>query len=331
MTPTRIDDHCTIDVLLTEADLAEALRRDAREGLTATPKHLPPKWFYDERGSLLFDDITRLEEYYPTRRETEILEREAPLDRRAHRCHHPARARLGHVDQDPPPARRPGVAWHRSQRIVPFDVCEPILVSAGPELAGSLPGCPRRRGGGRLRTAPRSAPHGGHHPRRVPRRHDRQPHPRRPGQVPRRARRPDGPGRLAAPRHRPGEGSRPARRGLRRRRRCHRRVQPQHPPRPQPGARRRPRARPVRPRCPVGRRAAVDRDAPARGGSAAGATSAPSTSTSASRTASSSTPRSAPSSPARGSRRSWRRPAWSSTELMTDAAGDFALTLSRKG
>jgi hypothetical protein len=68
MTPTRIDDRCTIDVLLTPEDLADALRRDAREGLTSTPKQLPPKWFYDERGSLLFDDITRLDEYYPTRR-----------------------------------------------------------------------------------------------------------------------------------------------------------------------------------------------------------------------------------------------------------------------
>src|SRR4029453_14695295 len=77
MTATRIDDRCTIDVLLTEADLAAALRRDVRAGLTSTPKHLPPKWFYDEGGSPPFDDITRLEEYYPTRRETEILEREA--------------------------------------------------------------------------------------------------------------------------------------------------------------------------------------------------------------------------------------------------------------
>jgi L-histidine N-alpha-methyltransferase len=41
--------------------------------LTASPKELPPKWFYDERGSQLFDEITRLDEYYPTRREREIL------------------------------------------------------------------------------------------------------------------------------------------------------------------------------------------------------------------------------------------------------------------
>ncbi|MGH3390423.1 MAG: L-histidine N(alpha)-methyltransferase, partial [Actinomadura sp.] len=43
------------------------------DGLTAEPKTLPPKWFYDERGSALFEEITRLEEYYPTRRERAIL------------------------------------------------------------------------------------------------------------------------------------------------------------------------------------------------------------------------------------------------------------------
>jgi L-histidine N-alpha-methyltransferase len=49
------------------------LRADALAGLTATPKSLPPKWFYDERGSELFDKITLLDEYYPTRAEREIL------------------------------------------------------------------------------------------------------------------------------------------------------------------------------------------------------------------------------------------------------------------
>lgn len=52
---------------------AHALRRDVRDGLTATPKSLPPKWFYDSVGSDLFDQITRLPEYYPTRAEAEIL------------------------------------------------------------------------------------------------------------------------------------------------------------------------------------------------------------------------------------------------------------------
>jgi L-histidine N-alpha-methyltransferase len=50
-----------------------SLADDVRRGLTSVPKDLPPKWFYDERGSQLFDEITRLPEYYPTRAERSIL------------------------------------------------------------------------------------------------------------------------------------------------------------------------------------------------------------------------------------------------------------------
>lgn len=51
----------------------ERLAEDVRSGLRQQPPTLPARWFYDERGSTLFDQITRLPEYYPTRRETEIL------------------------------------------------------------------------------------------------------------------------------------------------------------------------------------------------------------------------------------------------------------------
>ncbi|KUL24754.1 L-histidine N(alpha)-methyltransferase [Streptomyces regalis] len=50
-----------------------ALRADVLKGLTSTPKTLPPKWFYDAQGSELFEQITELPEYYPTRAEREIL------------------------------------------------------------------------------------------------------------------------------------------------------------------------------------------------------------------------------------------------------------------
>ncbi|HWM06941.1 MAG TPA: L-histidine N(alpha)-methyltransferase [Actinophytocola sp.] len=53
--------------------MVRGLRSDVRTGLTAVPKTLPPKWFYDARGSELFERITRLPEYYPTRAEREIL------------------------------------------------------------------------------------------------------------------------------------------------------------------------------------------------------------------------------------------------------------------
>jgi L-histidine Nalpha-methyltransferase len=51
------------------------IAQDVLDGLWQNPPSLPARWFYDERGSRLFDEITRLPEYYPTRRETEILER----------------------------------------------------------------------------------------------------------------------------------------------------------------------------------------------------------------------------------------------------------------
>ncbi|MEU6657325.1 L-histidine N(alpha)-methyltransferase, partial [Streptomyces sp. NPDC046900] len=50
-----------------------ALRADVLHGLTRMPKTLPPKWFYDAHGSNLFEKITELPEYYPTRAEREIL------------------------------------------------------------------------------------------------------------------------------------------------------------------------------------------------------------------------------------------------------------------
>lgn len=71
-TPARTA-RVTVAVHLSETDRQAALAADARAGLTATPKHLPPKWFYDRRGSELFEAITRLPEYYPTRAERAIL------------------------------------------------------------------------------------------------------------------------------------------------------------------------------------------------------------------------------------------------------------------
>jgi len=62
-----------LEIYLDDADLAAQLRADVRTGLTAPVKWLPPRWFYDARGSDLFEQITALPEYYPTRAEREIL------------------------------------------------------------------------------------------------------------------------------------------------------------------------------------------------------------------------------------------------------------------
>jgi dimethylhistidine N-methyltransferase len=66
-----------LDVRLGADDRRAALEADVRDGLAATPKRIPPKWHYDEEGSRLFGEITRLPEYYLTRREREILEAHA--------------------------------------------------------------------------------------------------------------------------------------------------------------------------------------------------------------------------------------------------------------
>jgi L-histidine Nalpha-methyltransferase len=75
--PTPANSTPRVDVHLTADDLRAALRLDAEQGLRKNPKDIPPKWFYDTRGSQLFDDITRLPEYYPTRCERAILEARA--------------------------------------------------------------------------------------------------------------------------------------------------------------------------------------------------------------------------------------------------------------
>ena len=71
------DAPVTVRFLSDPADHGAELANDARAGLTARPKYMPSKWFYDSRGSQLFEDITRLPEYYLTRAETEILEAHA--------------------------------------------------------------------------------------------------------------------------------------------------------------------------------------------------------------------------------------------------------------
>lgn len=58
---------------LDEDGVDRAFRADVLAGLAQNPKAIPARWFYDDRGSALFEEITRLPEYYPTRAETEIL------------------------------------------------------------------------------------------------------------------------------------------------------------------------------------------------------------------------------------------------------------------
>jgi L-histidine N-alpha-methyltransferase len=128
-----------VDVHLAATDLNDALRADARRGLTATPKDLPPKWFYDDRGSQLFDEITRLEEYYPTRRERSILE--ARADDIATASGADTLIELGSGTSEK--TRLLLAAMARAdllRRFVPFDVSEQTLRGAASAISGEHPG-----------------------------------------------------------------------------------------------------------------------------------------------------------------------------------------------
>lgn len=67
-------DRAVIDVHLDADAWQRARAEEAREGLSAEPPWLSPMWFYDEHGSDLFDQITRLPDYYQTRAERRLLE-----------------------------------------------------------------------------------------------------------------------------------------------------------------------------------------------------------------------------------------------------------------
>ena len=68
----------TIDVHLSPDEVRRQMLADALKGLQAEQKSIPPVWFYDERGSRLFEEITQLPEYYPTRAERALLQAYAP-------------------------------------------------------------------------------------------------------------------------------------------------------------------------------------------------------------------------------------------------------------
>ena len=61
-----------------DGEYSNNIARDIRDGLTSSPRYIPCKYFYDARGSRLFEEICRLPEYYPTRTEISILREIAP-------------------------------------------------------------------------------------------------------------------------------------------------------------------------------------------------------------------------------------------------------------
>jgi L-histidine Nalpha-methyltransferase len=128
-----------IDVHLSAADLGRELAEDVREGLARVPKELPPRWFYDERGSQLFDEITRLPEYYLTRREREILAARAPEI--AALTGAESLVELGSGTSEKTRILLDALVDEgRLQRFVPVDVSEPTLRTAAAAVASDYPG-----------------------------------------------------------------------------------------------------------------------------------------------------------------------------------------------
>ncbi|POX41415.1 L-histidine N(alpha)-methyltransferase [Streptomyces sp. Ru73] len=115
---------------------AAALRADVAHGLTGTPKTLPPKWFYDARGSELFEDITALPEYYPTRAEREILVARAGDIAAATGARTLIELGSGSSDK----TRHLLDALTGLHTYVPVDVSESALAAAGEALLTERPG-----------------------------------------------------------------------------------------------------------------------------------------------------------------------------------------------
>ena len=129
----------TIERCLPAGFLADSLRADARAGLTASPKSLPPKWFYDERGSGLFDKITLLDEYYPTRAERAILRSAAAGIATATRARTLVELGSGSADKTRlllDALRGAGTL----ARYVPVDVSEAALITASRRVLDEYPG-----------------------------------------------------------------------------------------------------------------------------------------------------------------------------------------------
>jgi L-histidine N-alpha-methyltransferase len=131
MAAIRIDVH--LDAAAWQVDLADAARRT----LAASPPYLDPVWFYDERGSDLFDQITRLPEYYPTRTERALLEAHA-ADLGGLGVH--TLVELGSGTSDKTRIILDALVDAGTlERYVPFDVSEETLRAAADELAARYP------------------------------------------------------------------------------------------------------------------------------------------------------------------------------------------------
>ncbi len=127
-----------VSVLLDPDWASGSLVDDVRRGLGSRPLRLPPKWLYDDRGSALFDEITRLAEYYPFRAERTILERHAADIAAA--CDATTLVELGSGTSEKTRLLLDAlVATGRLELFVPMDVSEGTLREAAAALDARYP------------------------------------------------------------------------------------------------------------------------------------------------------------------------------------------------
>lgn len=118
---------------------ALALRADVAKGLADEPKWLPPKWFYDAAGSELFEQITRLPEYYPTRAERSILHARAGEIAQATGAR--TLIELGSGSSEKTRLLIEALREHGTlAAYIPVDVSDSALEQAGRALAADYPG-----------------------------------------------------------------------------------------------------------------------------------------------------------------------------------------------
>jgi L-histidine N-alpha-methyltransferase len=128
----------TLSNYLAADSAAHALRNDVLNGLMQNPKSLPPKWFYDAVGSDLFDQITRLPEYYPTRTEAQILRAQSPAIAAASGAD--TLVELGSGTSEKTRQLLTALRDNGSlRRFVPFDVDSSVLELAGAALGTEYP------------------------------------------------------------------------------------------------------------------------------------------------------------------------------------------------
>ena len=119
--------------------LADEIAEDVREGLAASQKYVPCKYFYDDRGSKLFENICELPEYYPTRTELSILQEAAPRlmatsrDKDIMELGSGAGLKIGTLFEATDPSVR------ETLRYIPVDISESAILEASQDLIERYP------------------------------------------------------------------------------------------------------------------------------------------------------------------------------------------------